>query len=168
MAVLISSGRIAANNSASVVNSFDEWHAGGGSFNLRPLSRASVNRKLRTRYYMQKMLEISEIFRLIETGEVGFQLSADASSMLGYEMLASALYANGCIFTGRRGLDGLLRPNIFLHKYMENGETSIVRFFKYKPEGHYLSFNCLKLLFYFKSIEKIKYWKIISISNSLK
>ena len=118
MAILISSGRIAANNSAAVVNSFDEWHAGGGSFNLRPLSRASVNRKLRTRYYMQKMLEISEIFRLIETGEVGFQLSADASSMLGYEMLASALYANGCIFTGRRGLDGLLRPNIFLHKYV--------------------------------------------------
>ena len=50
-------GRIASNNSAEVVNSFDAWREGGGTFNLRPLSRSSVNRKLRKRYYIQKVLE---------------------------------------------------------------------------------------------------------------
>ena len=115
----LDAGRIASNNSAAVVNSFDAWSEGGGSFNLRPLSRSSVNRKLRKRFYLQKILESDEISKLIATGIVGLQLSADASSMLGYELLAAALYASGCFFSSDNiGLDGLPRMAIFLHKYV--------------------------------------------------
>ena len=42
-------GRIAASNSVAAVNSFDDWKADGGSFELRPLTRSSIGRKLRER-----------------------------------------------------------------------------------------------------------------------
>ena len=64
-------------------------------------------------------MEKDEIAELLRSGCVGVQLSADASSMLGHEMLASALYLNGCMISeAKLGIDGFPRMEPFVHKYV--------------------------------------------------
>ena len=110
-------GRLASGRVGAVIKAFDAYRADGKSFNLRPASSSTIDRWLWKRYLVELLLQNDEIHGLLATAKTGMMSSADMSSMLGSELLVSALCLCGSFVLVELDVDGEPKVTTFVHKY---------------------------------------------------